>query len=66
MFEAELHAIAEHSNLGALLNAMICDRVVCGINEDAIQKRLLVEGDISRLTIVSREAKKKQPYVTNE
>ena len=24
---------------------MICDRLICGINEDKIQKRLLTEGD---------------------
>ena len=49
---AELHAIAEHCNFGASLNAMIRDhdRVVCGINEDAIQKRLFVEGDTLTLT----------------
>ena len=29
---------------------MIRDRVVCGINEDAIQKRLLAEGDTLTLT----------------
>ena len=37
-FVAELCAIAEHCNFGTSLNAMIRDRVVCGINEDAIQE----------------------------
>ena len=49
-FVAELHAIAEHCNFGALLNVMIRDRVVCRINEDAIQKKLLAEGDTITLT----------------
>ena len=49
-FVAELRATAEYCNFGTSLNAMIRDRVVCGINEDAIQKRLLAEGDTLTLT----------------
>ena len=41
----ELRSLAEHCNFGPTLDAMIQDRVVCGINDDAIQKRLLAEGD---------------------
>ena len=44
-FVAELRSIAEHCNFGPTLDAMIRDRVVCGINDDAMQKRLLAEGD---------------------
>ena len=42
---AELRALAEHCNFGESLEAMICDRLVCEINDDAIQKRLLAESD---------------------
>ena len=34
-----------NTNFGESLEAMIRDRLVCGINDDAIQKRLLAEGD---------------------
>ena len=44
-YVAELRALADHCNFGGTLDAMICDRLVCGINEDSIQKRLLMEGD---------------------
>ena len=42
---AELRALADHYNFGGTLDAMIHNRLVCGINEDSIQKRLLMEGD---------------------
>ena len=48
-FVAELCAMAEHCNFGQSLDAMIRDRVVCGINDDTTQKRLLAEG--SKLTL---------------
>ena len=35
-FVAELRASAEHCNFGRSLDDMICDRVVCGVNDDAI------------------------------
>ena len=44
-YVAELRALADHCNFGGTLNAMIRDRLVCGINEDNIQKCLLTEGD---------------------
>ena len=43
-FMVELLAIAEHCNFGPSLDSMIRDRLVCGINDDAKQKRLLAEG----------------------
>ena len=49
-FVAELHASAEHCNFGRSLDDMIRDRVVCGVNDDTIQKRLLAEGDKLTLT----------------
>ena len=44
-FLAELRALAEYCNFGESLEAMIRDRLVCEINDDAIQKRLLAESD---------------------
>ena len=44
-FLMELRALAEHCNFGESLETMIRNRLVCGVNDDAIQKRLLAEGD---------------------
>ena len=49
-YVAELCALAEHCNFGGTLDVMICDRLVCGVNDDSIQKRLLTEGDKLSLT----------------
>ena len=42
-FIAQQRALAEHCNYGATLEEMLRDRLVCGINDEAIQKRLLAE-----------------------
>ena len=42
-FVAQLRSLSEHCNFGDTLEVMIRDRLVCGINDDAIQKRLLSE-----------------------
>ena len=42
-FVAELRAIATTCNFGETLEAMLRDRIVCGVNDNAIQKRLLAE-----------------------
>ena len=42
-FIAELRLLAEFCNFGASLEAMLRDRVVCGINDSAIQRCLLAE-----------------------
>ena len=42
-FVAELRSLSEYCNFGALLDDMIRDRLVCGVNDAAIQKRLLAE-----------------------
>ena len=42
-FVAELCALARHCNFGDSLNDLLRDRLVCGINDDAIQHRLLLE-----------------------
>ena len=35
-YVAELHSLAEFCNFGQILEAMLRDRIVCGINDDAI------------------------------
>ena len=42
-FVAELRSLSEFCNFGETLEVMIRDRLVCGINDDAMQKRLLAE-----------------------
>ena len=49
-YVAELHTLAEHCNFGGTLDVMIHNRLVCGVNDDSIQKRLLTEGDKLSLT----------------
>ena len=44
-YVAELHALAEHCNFGGTLHVMIHYRLVCGVNDHSIQKRLFMEGD---------------------
>jgi len=44
---ADLRRIAEFCNYGASLEAMIRDRLVCGINDDAIQRKLLAETELT-------------------
>ena len=39
-FVAELQSLAELCNFGPTLNDMLRDRIVCGINEAVIQRRL--------------------------
>ena len=40
---AELRQLSEHCEFGAYLDDMLRDRLVCGINNDSIQRRLLAE-----------------------
>jgi len=42
-YVAELRALSEHCNFGDTLDQMLRDRLVCGINDPQIQKRLLSE-----------------------
>lgn len=42
-FVAELRQLSQHCEFGAVLDDMLRDRLVCGINDDAIQRRLLSE-----------------------
>ena len=39
----KLRSIAEYCNFGAMLDVILRDRLVCGINNSQIQKRLLSE-----------------------
>ena len=48
MFVAELRKLSEFCNYGEMLNDMLRDRLVCGINNVAMQRRLLSE---SKLTL---------------
>ena len=43
MYVSELRALAEYCNFGETLQDMLRDRLVCGINDDRIQGRLLSE-----------------------
>ena len=44
---AELRSLTEFCNFGDSLEEMIQDRLVCGINDASLQKRLLAEPDLS-------------------
>ena len=44
-FLAELRALADYCSFGDTLQVMLRDRLVCGVNDPDIQKKLLIEGD---------------------
>ena len=44
---AALQRLAEHCVCGEMLEEMLHDRLVCGINNGAIQRRLLAESDLT-------------------
>ena len=46
-FVAELRKLSEHCAFGSTLNDMLRDRLVCGISDQRIQRRLLAESDLS-------------------
>ena len=46
-FVAELRSLTEYCNFGDTLEVMIRDHLVCGINDAAIQKRLLGESTLT-------------------
>ena len=46
-FVSQLRSIATDCNFGATLDQMLRDRLVCGVNNAAIQRRLLAEGDLT-------------------
>ena len=45
-FHSRLRKLSEHCNFGKSLKGMLRDRLVCGINNDRIQRRLLAETDL--------------------
>ena len=45
-YVAALREIAEHCNYGTSLPEMLRDRLVCGVNHDGIQKKLLAEKEL--------------------
>ena len=46
-FIASLRALSEHCNFGTVLEDMLRDRLVCGVNDDTTQKRLLAEPNLT-------------------
>jgi len=46
-YVAELHKLTEHCNFGETLPEMLRDRLVCGINNKKIQRRLLAERELT-------------------
>ena len=46
-FVAELPRLAEHCNYGDTLEKMLRDRLVSGVNDEAIQKKLLAERELT-------------------
>ena len=46
-YVAELRKLSEHCNFGTALNDMLRDRLVCGIADQRIQRRLLAEPDLT-------------------
>ena len=47
MYVAVLRKLSEHCNYGETLPEMLRDRLVCGINNEKIQRRLLAEPDLT-------------------
>ncbi|KAJ8029499.1 hypothetical protein HOLleu_28908 [Holothuria leucospilota] len=46
-YVAELRALAQYCNYGTTLNDMLRDRLVCGINNDRIQRNLLSKSSLT-------------------
>ena len=46
-YVAELRRLSQHCDFGESLEYMLRDRIVCGINDNRIQRRLLAEADLS-------------------
>ena len=46
-FVAELRKLSKHCNFGDTLNNMLRDRLVCGINDQRLQRRLLAEPNLT-------------------
>ena len=46
-FVASLHKIAEHCEYKDTLKVMLGDQLVCGVNHDGIQQKLLAEKNLT-------------------
>ena len=46
-YVADLRHLSEHCNYGASLENMLRDRIVCGINDESIQRKLLSESNLT-------------------
>lgn len=46
-YVSELKKIAEHCNFGNSLETMLRDRLVCGIHDERVQRRLLAESELT-------------------
>ena len=46
-FVSELRCLSQFCGFGDTLEDMLRDRLVCGINDDSLQKRLLAEPDLT-------------------
>ena len=46
-YVAELRRLAEHCNYRDSLNEMLRDRLVCGVNDNRLQRRLLAEANLT-------------------
>ena len=49
---AELRSLSEYCNFGETLDTMIRDRLVCGVQDNSIQRRLLAEPELTYQTAV--------------
>ena len=47
MYLSELRALAQWCKFGDTLDDMLRDRLVCGVNEETIQRRLLAESGLT-------------------
>ena len=52
-FVAALRRLAEHCNYGTNLEEMLCDRIVCGVSDVRVQRRLLSEKSLTFQTALS-------------
>ena len=48
----ELRALSEYCSFGSTLEDMLQDRLVCGINKDVLQRRLLSESKLKYAKVV--------------
>ena len=46
-FVADLRRLSEHCDFCKSLGEMLCDRLICGINDDRMQRRLLAESGLT-------------------